>query len=142
MRKYKTILKDLIKDLGERETAGRIRSKAVVRMDKDGVEVEFSNGRRQKVFAERKGDHYIFTSIVLGRSEVDERGEEELLPLIWAKNRETAVVSFYIDKRGRLAGRIEQLVESLDPEELEFYLLSLARECDVFEHSLGGVDRH
>ena len=132
----------MVKVYGERERSITDRTRSTIRLEGDDIVVEFANTRSQKVFVGRQSEKYVFSSIVLLRSDVDAVGEERLLPLIWAKNRETNVVGFSIDKKRRLVGRIEQLVESLDPEELEFYLLTLARECDVFEHSLGGVDRY
>jgi len=67
-------------------------------------------------------------------------GRAQLLPRIWERNRETAVVAFNLDKRGRLVGQIEQLADTLDLSELAFYIELLARECDRFEYVLSGLD--
>jgi hypothetical protein len=45
-----------------------------------------------------------------------------------------------LNKKGQLRGQIEQLEETIDPEELYFYLEVLARECDQFEYALTGED--
>jgi hypothetical protein len=104
------------------------------------VTVKFRSGRRQSIAAQRRRDHYVMTSVVLSESHVRNIGRAQLLPDLWERNRETAVVAFDLDRRGRLVGRIEQLADTLDRLELAFYIELLARECDRFEHVLSGLD--
>lgn len=106
----------------------------------NGAVVTFKNGRRQMLVVERQGDRYLMTSVVLGKTRVDNIGRAILLPRIWLRNRHTDCVAFMLDKRGRLVGRITQIAETLDPSELAFYIKSLARECDQFEYVLIGQD--
>jgi len=80
------------------------------------------------------------TSVVLGKTRVENIGRATLLPRIWLRNRHTDCVAFMLDRRGRLVGRITQMVETLDPPELAFYIKLLARECDQFEYVLSGQD--
>jgi len=51
------------------------------------------------------------------------------------------VVEFTLDETGRLVGRIEQVAERLNHDELEFFLTSLAQECDRLEYLLTGRDQ-
>jgi len=53
----------------------------------------------------------------------------------------TDVVEFALDESGRLIGRIEQVAEALNRNELEFYLTALAQECDRLEYLLTGRDQ-
>ncbi len=106
----------------------------------NGAVVTFENGRRQMLVAERQGERYLMTSVVLGKTRVENIGRATLLPRIWLRNRHTDCVAFMLDKRGRLVGRITQIVETLDPSELAFYIKLLARECDQFEYVLIGLD--
>ncbi len=106
----------------------------------DGVNVVFVSGRRQLITAERRGDHYVLTSVILGRVRAETIGREELLPLIWQHNRETDVVAFNLDARGRLVAQIQQVAETLEANELATYLYWLAREADRLEYVLTGKD--
>jgi hypothetical protein len=126
-----------------------IRLKEVARMPElemtikpynGGVVAIMGNRRKQMILTERQADRYVLTSVVIGRVRVENMGAETLLPRIWLRNRETNCVAFGLDKRGRLIGRIEQLVDTLDMAELAFYIQLLARECDQFEYALTGQD--
>ncbi len=102
--------------------------------------LSFGEGRHQVVRARREGDRYVFTSRVLGKRRVDHMSYRDLAHLIWRRNRRTPLVSFLLDPAGRLVGRIEQPIQTLDPPELAAYLLLLARECDRLEFLLTGRD--
>lgn len=58
----------------------------------------------------------------------------------WFRNGMGDLVSFGVDGKGRLAGRIEQPMASLDDAELELYVETVARECDRFEYVLLGTE--
>lgn len=107
-----------------------------------GVEVIFKNQRHQIITTERQNERYILTSIILKRKQVKQIGRSRILLRLWQRNRETNVVVFSLDKHGQLVGQIEQLAETIDLEELTFYLELLARECDQFEYILTGKDIH
>ena len=99
-------------------------------------------GRRQIVHIQCEGDHYVLTSVVLGPARTAQYLKEpsELAELVWRRNRRTDVVNFTFDRQRRLIGRIEHPYETLDPEELYFYLSRLAIECDRMEYVLTGRD--
>ncbi|HMR67611.1 MAG TPA: hypothetical protein PKE64_26670 [Anaerolineae bacterium] len=105
-----------------------------------GLEVRFRNGRHQVIEVDRRNEHYVMTSPVLGKHEVEKIGRSRVLARLWQRNRETNVVAFSLDKQGQLVGQIEQLAATIDQEELVFYLELLARECDQFEYALTGED--
>lgn len=65
----------------------------------------------------------------------------DLARRIWSQNRVSDVVEFALDESGRLIGRIEQVAETLNRNELEFYLTALAQECDRLEYLLTGRDQ-
>jgi hypothetical protein len=131
VRKLKTFIKQVF-DLPN--------PNATIKPHRNGVVVTFSNKRRQIITVGRQNERYMMSSVVLGRARVADIGRSRLLSLAWQRNRETNVVAFSLDKRGRLVGQVEQLVETIDPEELAFYIELLARECDQFEYALSGKD--
>lgn len=127
----------LLRQITERESGLRI----IAGEDTRSLEIVFPNGRRQRIAVERQREHYVLTSVVLKSRQVEEIGQAEVLTRLWQRNREMNVVAFSLDKRGQLVGRIEQLAETVDCEELTLYLELLARECDQFEYVLTGQDR-
>jgi hypothetical protein len=128
----------LLRQIVERESGLKIS----IGEEGRSLEVVFSNGRRQRITVEHQGKRYVLTSVVLKSIQVEKIGRAEILINLWQRNRETNVVAFSLDKRGQLVGQIEQLTEVIDPEETNFYLELLARECDQFEYVLTGQDRH
>lgn len=98
-----------------------------------------SGGRSHVVRIARKKDRYVFSSVV---ADVHAAGQDRraLARRIWRRNALKPVVMFTIDSRDRVIGRIDQPVESLHAREIEFYLETLARECDRFEYVLTGAD--
>ncbi len=106
----------------------------------NGVKVTFGDGRHQFIAVERRGEWYLLTSVVLGRARVEEIGRGQLLPFLWQRNRDTNVIAFNLDKRGRLIGQVEQLADTLDTAELAFYIKLLASDCDRLEYILSGRD--
>jgi transglutaminase-like putative cysteine protease len=103
--------------------------------------VSFPDGRAQIIHVRRIGDSYLLTSRVIGSTKVANMGSADLACQIWSRNRATDVVEFALDESGRLVGRIEQVAETLNRNELEFYLTALAQECDRFEYLLTGRDQ-
>lgn len=108
------------------------------------AEMTLLGGRKQIVYIERDGSRYMLTSRVLGKQRVEnfyEKYSERGLALaVWNRNNHSGVVEFVFDDTGRLVGRIAQIRETLDREELLFYLQRLAQECDRFEYLLTGKD--
>lgn len=102
--------------------------------------VIFPNNRKQRIFIVRIKEYYSIRSVVLTKSKVNEYYKDWMYQFIWQQNKETPLVSFLIDKKGRLAGRITHLAEYLDKSELFFYIEILAKECDRLEYILSGKD--
>lgn len=113
---------------------------SVVRNKNGHLSVEFLSGRQQRIYIDRKGAYYKIWSISLHKSKVQEIGETKIIQDLWFKNRQTDVVGFCIDKKGRLVGSIQQLAEAIDKEELIFYIHILAKECDRLEYLFSGKD--
>ncbi len=83
---------------------------------------------------------YRISSVVLGRTRVGKTTAKraEAARRAWYRNDLGDLVSFGLD-RGRLVGRIEQPIETLDDEELRLYVETVARESDRFEYALRGA---
>jgi len=113
---------------------------SIIRNKNGHLWVEFLDGRQQRVFIDQKSKYYKIWSIVLHRSKVEGYGEVNLIQYVWNKNRQTDVVDFYIDKKGRMVGSILQLAETIDYDELVFYIHILAKESDRLEFLLSGKD--
>ena len=114
-----------------------------VKPSPDGCEVTLGGGtRRQKVRVDVRGENCRFTSVVLPAGEVTRTDERwrQLARIAWQRNVETDVVTFTFDRRHRLIGRIQHPAATLDAPELEFYLRTIARECDRFKYLLSGLD--
>ena len=58
----------------------------------------------------------------------------------WRRNASKPLVTFAFDDDDRLIGQIEVPAATLDHEELDLYIETLARECDRFEYVLTGAD--
>jgi hypothetical protein len=108
----------------------------------DVAVVTFGSQRTQKIRLRARDDHYIFSSRVLGRRRAEHYSWDTLARLVWPRNRRTPLVTFMLDERSRLIGRIEHPRVTLNPPELRAILLHLARECDRLEYLLTGRDEH
>ncbi|MES2641354.1 MAG: YbjN domain-containing protein [Myxococcota bacterium] len=116
-------------------------------VERDGAEYVVPVGARtQRLRIGLDGVHVVFSSVVARGSQLmDARGsrcsEADVLADLWARNARVDTVSFSLDRHGRVVGRIEALLATLDDEELAFYVARLAEECDRFEFVLTGEDR-
>ena len=109
----------------------------------DQIRVAVRGGSRHQTIAIKRHDHlYVFTSVVLGtRSVTGNVGRwRRLVRLVWERNGRRQLVTFRFDRRDRLVGQIQHQADFLDPEELELYVNTLARECDRLEYLLTGTD--
>ena len=100
-----------------------------------------ASNRRQSVRLGRDGDDYVLSSVVIGEVKLRSKARRQLLLRIWSQNNVSELVSFGIDSRRRLIGQCRHPVAHLDPQELQLYILALARECDRLEWVLTGDDR-
>lgn len=106
------------------------------------VDVEFSNGRRQRIEYSLDGNHYAFVSRVAIGLKVKDVGIKIVAKEILARNRVVEVVSFGFGTDTAVEGRVEVRAETLNNKELQYYLAQLARECDRFEYWLSRTDLH
>ena len=110
----------------------------------DIVEVElWRSGRRQRVQLDLVDGLYVFRSVVVGTAYVTRTKERwrKLAYRVWRKNSLKDLITFSFDTHDRLIGQIEQPASTLDENELEFYIQTVAEECDRFEYNLTGEDR-
>ena len=142
MDKIQKILEEIVSQTQGTTTSGKFHHTITLQQVDDEIHVVFSNGRKQKIKLSQNGKYYRLTSIILKRAEVErleEQKNEELLPFLWLRNRETKLVAFTLDKDNRLVGIIEQPYETADAGEVIYYLESLAWECDQLEYLLRGM---
>jgi len=99
-------------------------------------------GRKQNVHFDRRGEMYVFSSVVLDAHLVtrNKKNHRDLARRAWRKNALIDLVTFAFDDKHRLIGVLEQPVATLDTEELRFYVETLAKDCDRFEYVLTGRD--
>lgn len=107
------------------------------------AKVDLGDGRGQIVYIEREGDGYVFWSEVLGATRMEDQLENprEFAERLWCRNRQTDMVNLTFDEQRRLVGRIDHPTQSLDADELFFYLSRLAVECDRMEYLLTGENK-
>ncbi|MCL4205470.1 MAG: hypothetical protein KJ000_23555 [Pirellulaceae bacterium] len=118
-------------------------SKLQVSYEAGCANIKLGNDRSQKVIVERRQNCYLFTSTVLsaGRVASLRRDLPDFVDRMWRRNQQTDVVNFTFDRENRLIGRIEHPADTLDAEELYFYLSRLAIECDRLEFVMTGQNR-
>ena len=113
------------------------------RRDGHTVRVELKKrARTQVVHFERIEDRYIFRSVVLPPRAVTttDRKWRNLAYRAWRRNATKDLVAFAFDAADALVGVIEVPAATLDREELQMYVETLAKECDRFEYALTGED--
>jgi hypothetical protein len=102
------------------------------------VTVHLPDGRRHRVRVEDAGEVLQLVSVVVGAT-VGDRIDD--LPIrTWQRNRGTELVGFRIDRKGRLVGLSWVPKAGLSEAEFQFYVRTLATECDRFEFELTGED--
>ena len=99
-------------------------------------------GRSQVIRVSRDEDRYVFRSVVLPASAVTRNKDHwrRIAYRTWRRNASKPLVTFAFDDDDRLIGQIEVPAATLDHEELDLYIETLARECDRFEYVLTGAD--
>ena len=99
-------------------------------------------GRSQAIRVSRNEDRYVFRSVVLTASEVTRNDDDwrRIAYRAWRRNASKSLVTFAFDEYDRLIGLVEVPVATLDQEELDLYVETLAKECDRFEYALTGKD--
>lgn len=140
MDRLHVLIKDVVRKIREESRAKTLMHTIDINLTEDGVVAEFSNGRQQLISVSQQSGYYRLTSVVLKRGYVEKIGRGKILPFIWQRNRESNLVAFSLDKKGRLIGSIEQPSETADADEMLLYLEHLAWECDQLEYTLSGVE--
>jgi len=123
----------------------RQRSERDWSFDPDRAILRIGEARRhQDIRLKREGDDYVLTSVVLptATAKKTNRDRRQLARLAWERNADQEIVTFGFDHRHRFVGQIRHPAAQLDPEELDVYIESLARECDRFEYLLSGMDAY
>ena len=102
----------------------------------------FPNDRRQAIqYIQQDGD-LDFASRIIGPRDVEAYGVESLAQRVLLRNRAIEVVGFRITPKNWLEAWISHRLDTLQREELIFYLSRLAREADRFEYLLVGRDEN
>ncbi len=114
---------------------------AGLRVQEGGLLIRFPDGREQRVVVDDGG---VDGSLLRIWSMVARAGDLASLDdpegVAWTRNRETDLVGFKLDRRGRLFGEAWVPTEGLTAEEWSFYVQTLASACDRFEYLLTGRD--
>ena len=140
MDRLRELIRDVIRQIHQESRAKTPLRTIDINQTEDGVVVEFSNGRQQHINVSQQSELYRLTSVILKRSFVEKIGRGRILPFIWQRNRESNLVAFSLDKRGRLIGSIEQPSKTADASEMILYLERLAWESDQLEYLLKGIE--
>lgn len=101
--------------------------------------------RTQKIRVAQQKSTYKFTSVVARVKDVIGRGTQarnDLVFRILCRNALKPIVFLQIDDRDSVVGQVTCPVSSADAPEIEFYLTTLARDCDRFEYILLGLDQN
>jgi hypothetical protein len=112
----------------------RSKNSATITFGKDTIE------RKQAVSFSCFKKYIVFESLVMKKINIQGIGYHQILQKMWQRNNSVDLVGFCINEKGNLVGQITQLLDFLDYDEFEFYILSLAREADRFEYILTGAD--
>lgn len=109
-------------------------------VDGEAVNVHLADERRHRIFVEDHGDEYLLRGLV-ARAAIVASLEDKLF-VTWMRNRNSELVGFRIDGKGRLVGEAWIPKAGLSADEFELYLKTLAVDCDRLESLLTGKDSH
>ena len=101
--------------------------------------------RFQNIHIQMDGEFFKFESVVANKDQVKKLFQNKprrLIELTWKRNRNIDLVEFIVRPDGCLAGRVCHPSNSLDFEELAFYLYTLAVESDRLEYLLKEEDEY
>ena len=112
-------------------------------LEGDTIQISLhEGGRSQTVHVSQEEDRYVFRSVVLSSAAATRtrNRRRRIAYRAWRRNGSKPLVTFAFDYQDRLIGLIEVPAATLDHEELDLYIETLARECDRFEYVLTGGD--
>lgn len=106
------------------------------------IQVELSEGRRQKVYVDddKEDGYFRVWSVAAGASALSETQESPDF-FAWRRNHLSDLVGFKIDLKGRLIGEAWVPIAGLDAQEWAIYVKALAQSCDRIEYLLTGKDQ-
>ena len=135
-------LNSLLREIDELLASKRIHGERngkhlLIRLDR--------SDRTQRIRVAQQDSTYQFTSVVARVKDVVGRGNRarsDLVFRILCRNALKPIVFLHIDDRDRVIGQVTCPVSTADAPEIEFYLTTLARDCDRFEYILLGLDQN
>jgi hypothetical protein len=102
------------------------------------VLVRVGECRRQKVAVKDDGEAYTLSAVVVRQATLS--ALPDVVVQAWLRNRSTHLVGFRVDERGRMVGEAWVPKAGLGAPEFQYYVRSVAIECDRFEYTLTGRD--
>lgn len=106
---------------------------------RSAVEVYFANGRRHVVRIAEQDDGYELEAVVASAAETAHFGDPSMSA--WQRNRNSRVIGYRVDSRGRFCAHAWTPREGLTREMFLFLVRTLAREADRHELLITGADR-
>jgi hypothetical protein len=100
--------------------------------------VALGDGRKHRVVVSEEVDGYRLVALVARLAVLASIPDAPIRS--WLRNRETQLVGFRIDRRGRLQAEAWVPKTGLTAEEFQLYARTLATEADRFEFALTGKD--
>lgn len=101
------------------------------------VLVQFENRRKHRVRISETETSFELLAIVAKDAQIR---EVQLAETIWRRNRATQLVSFKLDRRGRVVATAWCPKAGITADEFQLVLRRLASESDRFEYLLTGRD--
>lgn len=106
---------------------------------RSSIIVTFANGRSHQVSVDDGADGYTLEAVVAGRRETSRLNRPELDA--WRRNRNSRVVGYRIDGRGRLSAHAWTPHEGITAGLFVTIVRAVAREADRYEILVTGADR-
>ena len=98
-------------------------------------------GRKQEIILSVQDPSYVF-STTIGTVASTSLSRRELQFRIWRQNALKPLVNIRINNKDEIIGSVSNDISHTDPNEVSFYIKTLAQDCDRFEYSLSGSDAH
>lgn len=107
-------------------------------LEAEGVVVRFESGRSHRVRVAETENTFEMVAMVARAARV--LAPEQLPETIWRRNRASQLVSFKLDRRGRVLATAWCPRAGITADEFQLVLRKLAAESDRFEYLLTGRD--
>lgn len=109
-------------------------------VDGEAVDVHLADQRKHRVYVSNRGEEYLLLGVIARRAVVEQL--DDPIFVTWKRNRNSELVGFRIDDRGRLIGEAWVPKAGLTADEFQLYLRTLAVDCDRLESILSGKDHY